>query len=164
MERLQTFIFSWGSSFQPLARLAPVSYSDSVSAPRESKTGAHLPAERLLSLDLFRSPNDSHSQVTQITSYWLYLVASDIAGVAPNQLIVNSQSYALPCCSPTFKHIDCNPIYIASTDPLYNTSGISCIPYSRTLPAEPLQCRLGQREQANYVSSFLDASFIYGNV
>lgn len=83
---------NWGSSFQPLARLASVAYADSVSMPRESKTGAHLPNERRLSLGLFRSPSDSHSQVTQITSYWLYLLTSDISAIAPNQLIVNRES------------------------------------------------------------------------
>jgi hypothetical protein len=69
---------NWGAAFQPLARFAPVAYSDAVSQPRESKTGAHLPNERRLSLDLFQSPNEPHSQVTQITSYWLYLISNDI--------------------------------------------------------------------------------------
>lgn len=71
--------------------------------PRESKTGkntnflkltltflgAHLPNERRLSLELFRSPSEAHPLITQITSYWLYLISSDVSGAAPNQLIVN---------------------------------------------------------------------------
>lgn len=62
-----------------------------VSMPRESKTGAHLPNERRLSLDLFRSPSEPHSVVNQITSYWLYMIASDMSGASPNQLIVNGK-------------------------------------------------------------------------
>ncbi|KAI6231399.1 Peroxidasin [Aphelenchoides besseyi] len=150
---------NFGAAFQPLQRLAPAAYADGVGQPRESKDGAHLPNERKISLEIFSSPREANSQVTQMAAFWLYAIGSDLAHVAPNQLIVNGQSYALPCCSNDFKHLDCDPIHILPEDPIYN---LSCIPHSRTLPAEPRHCKLGQREQANEVSSYLDGSFIYG--
>lgn len=70
---------------------------------------------------------------------------------------------ALPCCVTGFAHGDCDAVDVMSTDPLYSTARITCVPHARSLPAPRSNCGFGPREQANQVSSYLDASAIYGS-
>ncbi|CAD5212307.1 unnamed protein product [Bursaphelenchus okinawaensis] len=153
----------WGVASGPYQRLSPAAYADSTSAPRDSKTGKGLPNERLVSLEVFKEPNQPHEGLTHLVPYWMYIMASDMGESAPNQLILNGESNPLPCCSPDIKHPDCVSIPIFQNDPIYNASGVNCMPLARTLPAQPNECKLGHREQSNQASSYLDLSFLYGN-
>lgn len=55
------------------------------------------------------------------------------------------------------------PINIAKNDPNY-LGFVDCIDYTRTVIApRTIDCELGAREQANFATSFLDASAIYGS-
>ncbi|KAI1718406.1 heme peroxidase domain-containing protein [Ditylenchus destructor] len=153
----------WGMALEPMQRMAHNAYADGISMPRRTKGGSDLPNVRQISLELFHNPFDEHSTVTEITAYWFYFVASDIASIAPNGMLTKGESTALPCCTRGFAHADCDPIDVMSIDPAYGPAKVSCIPHSRTLPAPRLNCRLGPREQANQVSSFLDGSAIYGS-
>ncbi|MFH4976030.1 hypothetical protein AB6A40_002739 [Gnathostoma spinigerum] len=68
----------------------------------------------------------------------------------------------MPCCQGNFHDSECNNIDISPLDPFYH-GWVVCIPSTRTIIAPKEYCQLGPRDQANQVSSFLDASPIYGS-
>jgi len=148
---------------EPMQRLAIPAYADGIMSQREAKSGNSLPNARKLSLELFSNPFDRHPSVTEMTAYWFHFVATDIGEVVPNQCLIKGLSVSLPCCLSGFSHPDCDQIDIPASDSFYKRVGVSCLPHSRTLPAPREDCQLGHREQANKVSSFIDASPIYGS-
>uniref|UniRef100_A0A915EI03 Peroxidase n=1 Tax=Ditylenchus dipsaci TaxID=166011 RepID=A0A915EI03_9BILA len=132
----------WGMALEGFQRLTHNAYFDGISMPRRTKGGADLPSVRQISLELFYNPFEEHQTVTEIAAYWrISCPALLFAG---------------------FAHADCDPIDVMSTDPVYSQARVTCIPHARTLPAPRPNCKLGAREQANQVSSFLDGSTIYG--
>jgi hypothetical protein len=76
---------------------------------------------------------------------------------------LGGKQMALPCCDhSSVLHPECAAFETASVDTAYGRS-ITCLPYSRSVPAPTTKCMLGPRQQANLATSFLDASTIYGS-
>lgn len=147
----------WGGTYVQLSRILGPDYADGISQPRQSRAGAagaagaELANPVDLSQKLIQSNSARHKQCSMILAQWSQLVYDDIvhlgaargAGMAP-----------LPCCDSGVQHQECFPL----------VSGQSgCVPYTRMTPAPRLQCQLGPREQMNMVTSYLDASTIYGS-
>lgn len=55
------------------------------------------------------------------------------------------------------------PIELAPDDPIYSQVGQRCHEFKRSLAALRPGCSLGPRTQLNTISSFVDASFVYGS-
>jgi len=55
------------------------------------------------------------------------------------------------------------PIEIGPDDPLYAQYGIRCHDFKRSLAALRPGCTLGPRTQLNIITSYIDASFVYGS-
>lgn len=70
-----------------------------------------------------------------------------------------------PCCgrSNSTRSSVCLPIEIPEGDPVYGQYGIRCHEFKRSLAGLRPGCSLGPRTQFNLVSSFVDASFVYGS-
>uniref|UniRef100_A0A914YH67 Peroxidase n=1 Tax=Panagrolaimus superbus TaxID=310955 RepID=A0A914YH67_9BILA len=155
----------WGTSYEPFQRLTSAYYSDGIQSIRDSKNRQTLPNTRELSLNLFENPSIEQTVVNEMIPFWLYFIASDLGEIIPNQYFTpyNNNFKPFPCCDASFVHPDCLPIHISSRDFFYSRSNVSCLPYTRSLPAPRHLCRLGHREQINTVTSFLDASTIYGS-
>ena len=68
------------------------------------------------------------------------------------------------CCdvSPDRRHPACWPIDIPSNDPFYSLFGRRCLEFVRSATGLKDKCKLGSRSTFNTVTSFLDASFVYG--
>ncbi|CAD6194471.1 unnamed protein product [Caenorhabditis auriculariae] len=152
----------WGSSHSPFSRLFRNAYSDGVSSPRLTSSSGSLPSPRGLSLTLFTPRGQEHEGVTTMFAHWMQLIASDLVNIVPFQAVYEGTSSPLPCCKKGFIHPECDEIEIPSADPAYR-SQLTCIPHTRSTIAPLKSCTLGPREQMNQVSSFLDASFIYGS-
>ncbi|UMM18007.1 hypothetical protein L5515_014280 [Caenorhabditis briggsae] len=152
----------WGASHTPMARIMRPDYADGVSEPRAAAASKPLPSVRSLSLTLFTPRGEVHSEVTTMMGLWMQLIASDMVNVVSFQAVNEGTSSALPCCKQGFNHSECDVIDIPAADPAYRTR-LNCIPHSRSIIAPREACRLGPREQANFASSYLDASFIYGS-
>lgn len=60
-------------------------------------------------------------------------------------------------------HPDCYPIRIPPNDPVFGRRNQNCMEYVRSCTAPRIGCTLGPREQINQVTSFLDASVVYGS-
>jgi hypothetical protein len=64
--------------------------------------------------------------------------------------------------SPDRRHPACWPIDIPSNDPFYSLFGRRCLEFVRSATGLKDKCKLGSRSTFNTVTSFLDASFVYG--
>ena len=62
-----------------------------------------------------------------------------------------------------FLHPDCAPIEIPPTDRFYSQFNATCMEFVRSSPASRSDCSLGPRDQINQITSYLDASNIYGS-
>ena len=129
--------------------------------PRKATDGSELPNARILACALNGDFHDIEPFITHIFMQWGQLVNHDITSLSitreddPDQSVCKS-------CTPTHK---CLPIMIESnvTCNCIATMKHECIEFTRSSASfgEPT-CQLGQREQVNLQTSFLDASHVYG--
>lgn len=148
-----------GASKTPFRRNLPPDYADRVGGPR---TGAvsELPPVRLVALNLhpdFEVPSRDHSALFMA---WGQLLNHDLA-MASNAR--DSTGHSGSCCGKSAPHRTCMPIDIAADDPLYSRHGIGCHEFKRSLAAVKQGCSLGPRSQINTITSYVDASFVYGS-
>ena len=61
------------------------------------------------------------------------------------------------------RHPDCRPIEVAADDPFYAQHEVRCLEFVRSSPAASRDCSLGPRDQMNQITSYLDASSVYGS-
>ncbi|XP_055946527.1 peroxidase-like [Argiope bruennichi] len=154
----------WGMAVSPFRRLLRAEYADGVSLPRVSVTGEPLPNARYLSNELYTHHSRPRSNHTILTLYFGLFIDHDIIRITSK---TGHKGAAISCChpeiieNPSYLHPECMAIGVPEDDPFYGPLGVRCLDFVRSAPA-PGDCP-GEREQMNIVSSFLDASGVYGS-
>lgn len=55
------------------------------------------------------------------------------------------------------------PIEVSSDDPFFNKYNVTCLNFVRSSPSPLEDCALGPRDQINQITSYIDASNVYGS-
>ena len=159
----------WGSAFLPFLRFLPPDYSDGVQAFRVSRSGKPLPNPRSISTKVHKETRDETVQFTMMVMQWGQFVDHDLTSTPQTRGFNRS---LIRCCSEggkmldnpdEFLHPDCAPIEIPPTDRFYSQFNATCMEFVRSSPASRSDCSLGPRDQINQITSYLDASNIYGS-
>jgi len=159
----------WGSALSPYWRFAPARYADDLQKPfgiDDTKVnGFALPSARTVSF--IRLRQDKYSldpKLSNMFTVFGQLVSQDIElplGPTSDEAFKNGKKCAKRC---EFSE-PCMPIKVSHRDPKRGQDE-KCMTFLRNSPAciiEKVQnCRL-KREQVNTVTSFIDASMVYGN-
>jgi peroxidase len=114
-----------------------------------------------------RESSDDTLSFTMMVMQWGQYIDHDLTSTPQSRGFNNS---IIKCCSedgkplsPELMHPDCAPIQIPTTDPFYSQFNVTCMEFIRSSPAPRKDCSLGPRDPINQVTSFLDASSIYGS-
>ncbi|NWU98616.1 PERM Myeloperoxidase, partial [Upupa epops] len=154
-----------GSSNRAFARWLPAEYEDGVSIPRgatEGKlyNGFPLPLVRKVSNEIAYTANENITQDQELSlvfMQWGQWVNHDI-DLTP--FSGEGASPELHCRTRCAFNSPCFPIKFPPNDPRMLKSG-SCMPFIQS--ASVCNPRTFIREQINAISSFLDASTVYGS-
>jgi len=155
--RCNSFTFpDFGAALQPLRRLLPARYADGVSQPRtkSSASGIALPSARDVSLALHQERDIlSDSERSHAVMQWGQFIDHDLDATPQNRATDGSSlnDICKPCDSASV-HKACLPIE--------RPEEASCLSFVRSLPG---QQQLGARQQINQITSYLDASMVYGS-
>ncbi|GIY69340.1 peroxidasin homolog [Caerostris darwini] len=146
----------WGMTDAAFLRWLTPDYTDDVSMPRQSVYGGSLPRVRELSNKLFSLKTLPNSNVTMMFTHFGLFIDHDM--VKAGQTDGNMTS----CCEddPKVRHPLCLKVEISKSDPLYGPLNITCKGLLRSPPVVG-KCP-GRREQHNHMTSFIDASDLYG--
>ncbi|KAL8576330.1 hypothetical protein ACOMHN_006253 [Nucella lapillus] len=161
----------WGASFVPLRRFLPPAYDDGRSRPRTvSRAGGPLPSARLVSIRIH--PDGPEGQITSLTHMvmqWGQFTDHDLTSTAVQTAADGS---GLTCCeddiprkSKGLVHVSnrtaCFPIPIPSNDPFFTDR--CCLGFTRSVQVTNAKCQQSPVEQINQITSYLDASQVYGS-
>lgn len=152
-----------GKTGTPFLRWMPADYSDQfkLNDPRHSIDGSELPNPYLLACALSNDHHDIEPFVSHMLMQWGQLVNHDVTSLSITREDDPDQSVC-KTCTKTHK---CLPIMIESntTCNCVTTMKHRCIEFTRASASfGDVSCKLGQREQINMQTSFLDGSHIYG--
>ncbi|GMT37108.1 hypothetical protein PFISCL1PPCAC_28405, partial [Pristionchus fissidentatus] len=155
----------YGNAFQPLRRLLQPAYDDGFDSPRTlAKSGRLLPSARRVSNKVHHDLPIFHAKFTHLLMQYGQILDHDMMhspiARGTREKILNCSR----CDSFDSLSIHCFPIPIDHDDPhfpaYHNDGSKRCMPFTRSLLG---QVKLGYRNQLNQLSSFLDASTIYGS-
>lgn len=155
-----------GKSMRAFARLLPSKYNDDMSQPRVAgSTGDPLPSARLVSTSIHYDATVAHRRYSLMVMQWGQFLDHDLTMTPMTEGFGGAPLDCKACDSQITVHPECMPISIPKGDPFYpptegSTNKPNCIHFVRSLPG---QLTLGQREQLNQVTAFLDASNVYGS-
>jgi len=153
----------WGKAGMPFKRWMPADYSDQfkLNEPRKALDGNDLPNPRILACALNGDFHDIEPFITHMFMQWGQFVNHDITSLS----ITREDDPDKSICKTCTKTHKCLPIMISSntTCNCISTMRHECIEFTRSSASfgDPT-CQLGQREQLNMQTSFLDGSHIYG--
>ena len=159
----------WGSAFLPFLRFLPPDYSDGVQSFRVSRSGKPLPNPRSISTKVHKESKDETVQFTMMVMQWGQFIDHDLTSTPQTRGFNHS---LIRCCSEDgtmldnpdeFLHPDCMPIEIPTNDNFYSKFNATCMEFVRSSPGPRPDCSLGPRDQINQITSYLDASNIYGS-
>ncbi|GFY37908.1 chorion peroxidase [Trichonephila inaurata madagascariensis] len=138
-------------------RLVEPDYADGTAEKRVAVSGNPLPSPRRISLELHSHLDNPTDYVTHMFMAWGQFLDHDIS-LSPLSRVNNE---LIECCPVSDEDPpQCDPILIARDDPFYNAFGIDCLSNVRSTMCST--CSLGPRQQTNQVTSYIDASHIYG--
>ncbi|XP_044759009.1 uncharacterized protein LOC123316826 [Coccinella septempunctata] len=158
----------WGASLLPMERFLLPRYDDGIQEVRRSKSGNKLPSARDISVNIHRDKNVELPTVTLMFMQWGQFIDHDVVSTVKTR----SFNGSIPrCCDRSGQsplpseilHPSCLPIEVSRDDWLLGRFGVGCLEFTRSAPATRIDCDLGWREQMNQVTSYLDASTIYGS-
>ncbi|XP_046739892.1 uncharacterized protein LOC124407631 [Diprion similis] len=158
----------WGSAMSAMQRFLNPAYDDGIQSIRRSTNGTLLPSPREISSFIHQDHDIPLASVTHMLMQWGQFVDHDITatgqGTAFNgtipQCCLNGGGSFQP---PEFMHPECLPIPVPATDRFYGPLGVRCLEFVRSGPAPREDCGFGPRDQLSQVTSYLDASTVYGS-
>uniref|UniRef100_A0A8D0G1L8 Eosinophil peroxidase n=1 Tax=Sphenodon punctatus TaxID=8508 RepID=A0A8D0G1L8_SPHPU len=156
-----------GASNRPYVRWLPAEYEDGVSLPHGwtdglRHSGFPFPLVRAVSNEIVRFPNEDltlDQQRSLMFMQWGQFIDHDM-DFSPSTPAKVTFSSGVDCEKSCAKEPPCFPIKIPPNDPRIKNQS-DCIPFIRSAPA----CTGGTaiRNQINALTSFLDASMVYGS-
>ncbi|XP_061577700.1 LOW QUALITY PROTEIN: thyroid peroxidase [Cololabis saira] len=159
----------WGAADIPYSRWLPPEYEDVWGMPRgwESNHTYHnvsLPPVRLVSQEVLFTHNDNisaDSTLSHLLVDWGQWIDHDMV-LTPQSASTAAFKTGADCSQTCIRDTPCFPIQIPPSDPRNGLQ--SCMPFFRSAPS----CGAGvpphrPREQLNAISSFVDASMVYGS-
>ncbi|XP_071404250.1 thyroid peroxidase [Pithys albifrons albifrons] len=167
----------WGASNTALARWLPPAYEDGLSQPQGwdpsiRYNGFQLPLVREVTRKIIHASNEAVTEdalYSDVIMVWGQYIDHDIA-FTPQSTSRTAFLNGMECQTTCEKQNPCFPIEVTSNDTL--STGMDCLPFYRSSPA----CGTGDhgilfgnvsvlnpRQQINGLTSFLDASTVYGS-
>ncbi|XP_046532549.1 lactoperoxidase isoform X2 [Equus quagga] len=157
-----------GAANRALARWLPAEYEDGLSlpfgwTPSKTRNGFPLPLAREVSNQIMGYLTEDvldHNR-SLLFMQWGQIVDHDL-DFAPETELGSSEYSKEQCDEYCIQGENCFPIMFPPNDPKLETQG-KCMPFFRAgfvCPTPPYQSLA--REQINALTSFLDASFVYG--
>ena len=140
-----------GAANHPFSRLVEPDYADGSGKPRRAKDGTALPNARRVSVGV--------STDTDVPSRLVSHLGMGLGQFLDHDITLGAHSdedCSGVCNKPG---TDCNGIRVPNGDQ-FIARGVTCIAMTRDAPAS--RCRFGPREQVNTLTSFVDASMVYG--
>ncbi|XP_055027423.2 thyroid peroxidase [Misgurnus anguillicaudatus] len=163
----------WGSANSGLLRWLPAEYEDNEIQPKgwnidRQYNGFKLPLVRDVSEKLMHSSNVpvlEDNLYSQMLVDWGQYIDHDIS-FTPQSSSQMAFTDGLNCLHTCRNANPCFPIQISRTDKLSGSKG--CLPFFRSSPAcladlQPNLQNTTQRQQINSITSFIDASTVYGH-
>ncbi|KAM7334047.1 hypothetical protein ACRRTK_007367 [Alexandromys fortis] len=159
-----------GSANRALARWLPAEYEDGFSrpfgwTPGKTRNGFPLPQPRVVSNQILGYLNEEgvlDENRSLLFMQWGQIVDHDLDFAPENEMGSDNSSKA-QCDEQCLQGDNCFPIMFPKGDPKLKTQG-KCMPFYRAgfvCPKPPYQSLA--REQINALTSFMDASLIYGS-
>ncbi|KAK3609599.1 hypothetical protein CHS0354_038598 [Potamilus streckersoni] len=155
----------WGRSFTPFERMIPAHYDNGVDEPRQTSiSGGPLPLARKISSKFHQSSLIGHlmPDLSHMAMEFGQFLSHDIQR---NALSTGHDGANINCCGNNRPSSEdpCFAIQIPTDDPYYSKFNRTCMNFVRALPTPKLDCRLGQRQQLNQNTHYIDGSQIYGS-
>ena len=118
---------------------------------------ATLPSARSVSVNFHHSSNDvdiASTEVTHMVTQWGQFLDHDIT--------LTPEHEEHDCCHLEFNATDnCFPIEVDTADSFYSIEDVSCLEFTRSVAY--CEENGGTRQQLNGITSFIDASNVYGS-
>ncbi|NXS15666.1 PERT peroxidase, partial [Mystacornis crossleyi] len=158
-------------------RWLPAAYEDGLSQPRGwdpsvRYNGFQLPSVREVTRKIIHAPNEAVTEdnlYSDIIMVWGQYIDHDIA-FTPQSTSRTTFLSGMECQMTCEKQNPCFPIKVTTSDTL--SAGMDCLPFYRSSPACGTSDHdilfgnisvLNTRQQINGLTSFLDASTVYGS-
>uniref|UniRef100_A0A673A9V3 Eosinophil peroxidase n=1 Tax=Sphaeramia orbicularis TaxID=375764 RepID=A0A673A9V3_9TELE len=159
----------WGAANMPYSRWLPPEYEDVWGTPRgwdpdHTYHNVSLPPVRLVSQEVLFTHNDNislDSTLSHLLVEWGQWIDHDLV-LTPQSPSTAAFRTGADCTHTCSRDTPCFPIQIPLSDP---RSGIQrCMPFFRSAPScVPGVLPHRHREQLNAITSFVDASMVYGS-
>ncbi|XP_029009545.2 eosinophil peroxidase [Betta splendens] len=159
----------WGAANIPYSRWLPPEYEDVWGAPRgwdpqRTYHNASLPPVRLVSQEVLFTHNNNislDSTLSHLLVEWGQWIDHDMV-LTPQSPSTAAFMTGADCTHTCSTDTPCFPIQIPASDPRHGVQ--TCMPFFRSAPS----CGAGilpqrHREQLNAITSFVDASMVYGS-
>ena len=119
-------------------------------------------------LVMFQESRDETVQFTMMVMQWGQFLDHDLTSTPQTRGFNHS---LIRCCTEgsqmflnrNLLHPDCMPIRVENSDYFYSRHNATCMEFVRSSPAPRKDCSLGPRDQINQLTSYMDASNVYGS-
>lgn len=146
-----------GKSNTPYKRYMTPAYDDGLETARGlSKSGKALPSPRKVSNLLFKDNFQFDNDYTHIIAFFGQFITHDFSMAS-----ISADSFGIPLmCDCGDTNINCLPMRMPSNE---NIMRMTCMKFTRSSSTfSSFDCKLGYREQLNLLTSYIDASQVYG--
>ena len=147
----------YGSTNTPFTRLRGITpnYADGISAPRVALSGNKLPNARLVSFTMLEDIDVPSTRMSHMSMTWGQFVDHDTTLAAQPNIMCRGR------CGD--HQGECFGIEVPNNDPHFPFIGVHCMELKRDIPSVATYChQLNPREQMNTLTTFIDASHVYG--